>query len=188
MTYSDFKIRKAAEWINFYDGVIGYPTEAVYGFGCHPESEAALAHILDIKQRPWQKGMLLVASNIEQVIPFVATSGLDQLERLLEPKDYPVTWLLPVDSYVSPLLTGTHKKIAVRLSSHPTVQALCEHANSAIVSTSANRAGQLPLTQAHQVRAQFRLDLDQVVSGNVGGFAKPSAIIDAETHQVIRAY
>ncbi|MRX27835.1 Sua5/YciO/YrdC/YwlC family protein [Kangiella sp. HZ709] len=188
MAHSDLKFRKAAEWINIYDGVISYPTEAVYGFGCHPESEAALAHILEIKQRPWQKGMLLVASTTEQIIPYIATSGLGQLQRLLEPRDYPVTWLFPVDSYVSPLLRGAHKKVAVRLSTHPTVQALCEHANSAIVSTSANRAGQLPLTQAHQVRAQFRLDLDQVISGNVGGFAKPSAIIDAETNQIIRAY
>lgn len=185
---SNFKLRRAAEWINFHDGVIAYPTEAVYGFGCHPESDIALSRILKIKQRPWQKGMLLVASNIDQVIPYISIAGLSQLSCLKEHREYPVTWLLPVDSHVSPLLTGTHKKIAVRISSHPIVKALCDTADSAIVSTSANRAGIEPALYAHQVRSQFQLELDQVVAGNVGGFSKPSAIIDAETQTVIRAY
>lgn len=185
---SNFQIRKAAEWINFQDGVIAYPTEAVYGFGCHPESEAGLKRILQIKQRDWRKGMLLVASRVEQVIPYLAIDALSQTHCLKEQRDYPVTWLLPVDSHVSPLLTGTHEKIAVRISQHPIVQALCDASDSAIVSTSANRAGQEPAIHAHQVRSQFQHDLDQVVAGNVGGFDKPSAIIDAETQTVIRAY
>ncbi len=185
---SSFTIRKAAEWINYQDGVIAYPTEAVYGFGCHPESEIGLARILQIKNRSWQKGMLLVASSVEQVIPYISDEGLLQLDCLNQTYDYPVTWLLPVDSYVSPLLTGTHEKIAVRISNHPIVKALCHAANSAIVSTSANRAGISPAIHAHQVRAQFPNDLDQVITGNVGGFSKPSAIIDADSKTVIRAY
>ncbi|NVJ65792.1 MAG: Sua5/YciO/YrdC/YwlC family protein [Gammaproteobacteria bacterium] len=188
MPDSNFQIRRAAEWINFHDGVIAYPTEAVYGFGCHPQSEAGLSRILRIKQRPWHKGMLLVASSIEQVIPYISIAGLPQLDTLREERDYPVTWLLPADDSVSPLLIGSHQKIAIRISKHPVVKALCESANSAIVSTSANRAGHQPSTKAHQVRAQFSHDLDQVVAGNVGGFTKPSAIIDAETQTIIRAY
>ncbi len=38
-------------------GVIAYPTEAVYGLGCDPDNEAAVSRILDIKQRPWHKGL-----------------------------------------------------------------------------------------------------------------------------------
>ncbi len=188
MALTHFKIRQAAEWINVHDGVIAYPTEAVYGFGCSPESEIGLSRILSIKQRDWRKGMILVASHIDQVIPYISAAGLDFVDCLLETRDYPVTWLLPVEPQVSPLLRGTHPKIAIRISSHPTVKALCETANSAIVSTSANRAGQPPLVSAHQVRCQFQDDLDQVVAGNVGGFSKPSAIIDAETQTMIRAY
>ncbi len=183
-----FSTRKAAEWINFHDGVIAYPTEAVYGFGCHPESKIGLMRILQMKQREWQKGMLLVGSKIEQVIPYISIEGLAQLDCLKEKRDYPVTWLLPADSHVSPLLTGIHKKIAIRISQHPNVKALCEAADSALVSTSANRAGQQPALHAHQVRSQFPYELDQVIAGNVGGYSKPSAIIDAETQAIIRAY
>ncbi|WP_251358688.1 L-threonylcarbamoyladenylate synthase [Kangiella sp. TOML190] len=188
MTQINFQIRKAAEWINLHNGVIAYPTEAVYGFGCSPDSNLGLSRILKIKQRDWQKGMILVASHMDQVIPYISETGLEFIDCLLIEKDYPVTWLLPVEPQVSQLLRGTHQKIAIRISNHPLVQALCETANSAIVSTSANRAGQPPFTKAHQVRNQFHDDLDQVLSGNVGSFAKPSAIIDAETQTIIRAY
>ncbi len=188
MSNANFQIRRAAEWINFHDGVIAYPTEAVYGLGCHPESEMGLMRILQIKNRDWRKGMLLVASCVEQVIPYITIAGLSQLDCFKEDRGYPITWLLPVESYVSPLLTGTHPKIAIRISNHPIVKALCDTANSPIVSTSANRAGQKPMTQAHQVRAQMGLDIDQIIAASVGSFSRPSAIIDAETQTVLRAY
>lgn len=183
-----FQIRKAAEWLLMQDGVIAYPTEAVYGLGCLPDSDSAIARILHIKDRDWRKGVILVASEVEQVIPYISDQGLELLDFLEAPQEHPVTWLMPVNDWVSPLLRGTHSKIAIRLSQHPTVRALCDATDSAIVSTSANRAGQAAFTKAHQVRNHFMDEIDQTVSGNVGDFNKPSAIIDAQTQTVIRAY
>lgn len=36
--------------------VIAYPTEAVFGLGCDPDSEIAVNQLLALKQRPWEKG------------------------------------------------------------------------------------------------------------------------------------
>ena len=44
-------------------GVIAYPTEAVFGLGCDPDNEIAIQKLLDVKQRPWQKGLILIASH-----------------------------------------------------------------------------------------------------------------------------
>src|SRR5690606_26422798 len=40
-------------------GVVAYPTEAVFGIGCLPDDEPALARVLAIKRRSWRKGMLI---------------------------------------------------------------------------------------------------------------------------------
>jgi L-threonylcarbamoyladenylate synthase len=43
--------------------VIAYPTEAVFGVGCDPDSEAAVMKLLDLKQRPVEKGLILIAAD-----------------------------------------------------------------------------------------------------------------------------
>ena len=43
--------------------VIAYATEAVFGLGCDPDNEQAVMRLLDIKQRPMAKGLILVAAN-----------------------------------------------------------------------------------------------------------------------------
>ena len=48
-------------------GVIAYPTEAVWGLGCDPWNQDAVERILELKQRPMEKGMILVAASVEQV-------------------------------------------------------------------------------------------------------------------------
>jgi L-threonylcarbamoyladenylate synthase len=52
--------------------VLAYPTEAVWGLGCNPYHQAAFDKILQLKQRPIEKGVILVAANLEQAQPFLA--------------------------------------------------------------------------------------------------------------------
>ena len=46
--------------------VIAYPTEGVWGLGCDPFDEAAVHRLLAIKQRPVEKGMILIAASPAQ--------------------------------------------------------------------------------------------------------------------------
>ncbi|RDX37007.1 Sua5/YciO/YrdC/YwlC family protein [Kangiella sp. HD9-110m-PIT-SAG07] len=192
MTYvNDFQIKRAVNLME-QDGVIAYPTEAVFGLGCLPFSIEAIQRILTIKKRPWHKGLILVASDIGQIEPFVDENFHDLLlcfEEYPDEQDpeQPVTWLLPKSELVLPLVCGDHSKIAIRLSKHPVVQALCDEAQSVIVSTSANRAGNPEMKQTSEVRNKMSTQLDMVVSGAVGGYDRPSTIIDAQTQQVLRA-
>ncbi|GAA4360555.1 L-threonylcarbamoyladenylate synthase [Kangiella marina] len=193
---NDFQIKRAVNLME-QDGVIAYPTEAVFGLGCLPFSIEAIQRILAIKKRPWHKGLILVASDIGQIEPFVDENFHDLLvcfdevpffeeSRPSEP-DQPVTWLLPKSELVLPLVCGEHPKIAIRLSKHPIVKALCDEAQSVIVSTSANRAGNPEMKRTEEVRNQMSNQLDMVVSGAVGGYDRPSKIIDAQTQTVLRA-
>ena len=60
-------------------GVVAYPTEAVWGLGCDPWSEAGVEKILRLKNRHVDKGLILIASEISQFESLL--QGLDQHQR-----------------------------------------------------------------------------------------------------------
>ena len=166
-------------------GVIAYPTEAVYGLGCLPE-DLPISRLLRLKQRSPRKGLILVAASVEQLLPFVEFPDATTRRQVLATWPGPVTWLLPARRGISPWLTGAHATLAVRVSAHPVVQALCRYTGP-LVSTSANRAGAQPARNAAQVRAGLGRSLDYVLAGRIGDSRRPTAIRDAISGALIRA-
>ena len=63
-------IEEAAEVIRS-GGIVAYPTEAVWGLGCDPFDEGAVHRLLAIKQRPVEKGLILIAATLEQLRPLI---------------------------------------------------------------------------------------------------------------------
>jgi len=68
--------------------VIAYPTEAVFGVGCDPDSETAVMRLLELKQRPMEKGLILIAASFEQLLPYIDDSMLTGLPANLTPSPY----------------------------------------------------------------------------------------------------
>lgn len=75
--------------------VIAYPTEAVFGLGCDPDSEQAVEALLALKKRPKDKGLILIADNYQQLLPYIDDSSLteQQLAHVVSFWPGPVTWL-----------------------------------------------------------------------------------------------
>ncbi len=167
-------------------GVIAYPTEAVYGLGCDPWNEDAVFSLLELKQRSVEKGLILIAANLEQLTPFVGEFDSQIKKRILPTWPGPVTWLVPYLSSCPYFLHGKHNTIAVRVTDHPLVVALCKHLGSALVSTSANIQGREAARTSLRVRKIFGGRLDYILSGRTGGMFSPSKIIHAETGTVLR--
>lgn len=167
--------------------VIAYPTEAVFGLGCDPDSETAVNALLALKQRPWQKGLILIAANYEQLKPYVDDAALtdSQRETIFSVWPGPVTWVIPTRPETPRWLTGSFDSLAVRVSDHPLVQQLCSQYGKPLVSTSANLSGQEPCRTTEEVRIQFGSSLP-VLAGLVGGRLNPSEIRDALTGKQFR--
>lgn len=157
-------------------GVVCYPTEGVWGLGCHPQSETAFARLLDIKKRPADKGVILVAANYRQLHPYVQ---LDEplRQRLQTVWAGFVTCLLPPSPQCPAYLYGEHDTVAVRLTAYPLLQSLCLYADTALVSTSANITGQAPVTSANDASKLFGKQVDYYVDAATGAEAKPSRIV-----------
>ncbi|MCL1068067.1 threonylcarbamoyl-AMP synthase [Shewanella olleyana] len=169
-------------------GVIAYPTEAVYGLGCDPDNLIAIQKLLDIKQRPWQKGLILVASDYQQLQPYIDESQLTQAQLAFAFSKWPgpYTFVMPIKAGVSKLLCGEFDSIAVRVSAHPVVRALCDSVNKPLVSSSANLAGHEPAMSATEIEQSFPTDVSALVLGELGSQRQPSTIIDARSGNILR--
>lgn len=167
-------------------GVIAYPTEAVYGLGCDPAKRCAVLRLLKLKQRSPHKGLILVAADFAQLAPYIKPLSSELREQVLASWPGRITWLLPARRSVPSWLRGKHDSLAVRVSSHPLVAALCRQWRGALVSTSANRSGRRSARNAAQVRQQFRDSLDYILNFPTGGAAAPSEIRDALSGRVVR--
>lgn len=167
-------------------GLIAYPTEAVFGLGCNPQNEEALLRLLVLKQRPAHKGLILIAAELEQVRPYLATLTPEILERILPTWPGPYTWLLPVNPSVSPLVRGEHETLAVRISAHPVCRALCQQLGEPLISTSANPATEAPARDLASLQTYFADQLDLILDLPLGQQNNPSEIRNALTGELIR--
>jgi len=167
-------------------GVIAYPTETVFGLGCDPFNPVAVLRLLDLKQRNIEQGLILIASDFTQIEPLLIPLSTVVRNRILKTWPGPVTWTLPCLPEAPAWLRGSHRSLAVRLTSHPLARSLCESWNGPLVSTSANRHGKPPATSALGVRLAFDAELDYILHGKVTGTGKPSEIRDGVTGRVLR--
>lgn len=154
------------------NGVILYPTETFFGIGCRIGSESAILDIFKIKKRLLAMPLPTIASHLEQVFQFalindIIKNDVIDLANLFWPG--PLTFILPARSFVSDILTGGTKTIAIRQSSHPIAIALANGVNEPIVSSSANISGGTPVTEI----SAMHKDIMQYVAGYIDSAVKP---------------
>lgn len=170
-------------------GVIAYPTEAVWGLGCDPFDEAAVLRLLAIKRRAMDKGVILVAGAAAQLEGLLDWTPLprDRRDAVTATWPGPHTWVVPATARVPRWITGTHDGVAVRVSAHPVVVALCAAFGGPIVSTSANVAGAPPAFARDELDEALVAQLDGITTGETGGLTAPTAIRVAVTGAQLRA-
>ena len=185
MYLSPIHLRQAVNTLKS-GGIIAYPTEAVWGLGCDPFNQQAVLKLLALKQRPQSKGLILIAAHVQQVEPYLHLLTAQERERVISSWPAAQTWVVPVDASVPEWIRGEHLSLAVRVSAHPPVQALCTAFGAPIISTSANLAGQQTAQNAEQIVQIFANQVNYIVDAPLGGHKNPSQIRDARTGAVLR--
>ncbi|GAJ73509.1 LOW QUALITY PROTEIN: TsaC protein [Vibrio sp. JCM 18904] len=167
--------------------VIAYPTEGVFGVGCDPDNPEAIQKLLELKQRPVEKGILIAAS-YDQLLPYIDESQLteEQLQTVHATWPGPYTWIMPASDKVSNWVSGQFDSIAVRVTDHPLVQKMCNAFGKPLTSTSANLSGLPPCMTTEEVEEQLGDKLVAILRGETSGRDKPSEIRDAKTSQILR--
>ncbi|MCK5719028.1 MAG: Sua5/YciO/YrdC/YwlC family protein [Thiomargarita sp.] len=182
---NNWHLKKATYHLN-KGRIIAYPTEAVYGLGCNPLDRIAVNRLLELKQRKWQKGLILIAANYQQLIPFIQILPTEIENKILASWINPITWLLPAKSHVPYWLRGKSDKLAVRVTTHQQANKLCQYFGGALVSTSANISNHPAAKTDFKVRQIFHNKLDYILSGQIGEQERPTEIRDALTDKILR--
>ena len=164
-------------------GIVAYATEYCFGLGCDPCNRNAVLRLLRLKQRPMKKGLIVLAADREQLVSYIK----DIPAPVSASWPGPYTWLLIPQPGIPKWITGRHAKIAVRITAHAQARALCQTAGIAIVSTSANRAGEIPARTDREVARRFGRHVDYILRGCVGTAHAPTPIRDAATGKLMRA-
>lgn len=169
-------------------GIVGLPTETVYGIGVVPQPEALKA-LIEAKQRPEEKGIALLIDDLAQVEGLVEiTEPAQRLAAHYWPG--PLTLVLPLSdpgSFPS-AVTGGRATLGLRVPDHPLPRALAR-ALGPIAVTSANRSGEPPATTADELIASVGHSLALVIDdGPVrGGVASTVVAVDeAGNFRVLR--
>lgn len=174
--------------VNFLkkSGIIAYPTESVYGLGCDPFNETAVKRLLEIKQRPVEKGLILLAADWEQLKPYIDTTKLSAEKLATIKASTHTTWLFPKTKKVPTWIHGDSQEVAVRVTTLPLAQQLCQAFGKPIVSTSANYSGESPVKYFADLDTALIDHLDYVLEGETGPLAQPTTIKRAIDDSTIR--
>ncbi|MCZ2485760.1 Sua5/YciO/YrdC/YwlC family protein [Aquirufa antheringensis] len=122
-------------------GVLLYPSDTIWGLGCDVRNEQAIEKILELKNRPASKGLIVLISKIEQLSEYVEQVP-DLAWDLVEFAEDPLTIIYPKGKNVSPSLLAPDGSIAIRLVKDEFCKGLIYRYQRAIVSTSANLSGE----------------------------------------------
>ena len=122
-------------------GVLLYPSDTIWGLGCDARMDASIEKLFDIKQRPENKGLILLISKIEQLNEYVEQVP-DIAWDLVDFAEDPLTVIYPQGKNVSKHVLGPDGTIAIRLVKDEFCKGLVYRYQRAIVSTSANISGE----------------------------------------------
>ena len=143
-------------------GIVGLPTDTVYGIGVVPQP-AALEALIRAKRRPDEKGIALLIDGLDQIDMLVE---LSRMARRLAQHLWPgaLTLVLPLrrPELVATALTGGRVTLGLRIPDHPLPRALAR-ALGPIAVTSANRGGEPPAQTAAALAASVGHSLALVI-------------------------
>jgi L-threonylcarbamoyladenylate synthase len=177
-------IQLAAQFLN-NEGIVGIPTETVYGLAANAFSERAILKIFDIKQRPTTNPLILHIKNYEELknvgtdIPEMA----HQLAKTFWPG--PLTLLVKKQKQISNLVTADQNTVAVRVPNHPLTLELLHSIAFPLVAPSANPFTRISPTKAIHVDDYFDTKIDMVLDGGSCSAGVESTIVGFDQNQVI---
>ncbi len=156
-------------------GLVLHAAEGVWGLACDPDNAAAVARLLQVKQRELDKGLVLIGADEDAFAPELAQLPAADREQILATWPGAVTWVLPNRRFAL-WITGEHTTVAVRVPGHPQARGMAQAFGGPLVSTSANRSGFPPPTQALQARRHMAHLVDYVLPGHTLGRGSASEI------------
>jgi L-threonylcarbamoyladenylate synthase len=149
------KIEKAITLLK-HGGVVGIPTETVYGLAASVESSEGIDKIFSTKERPFFDPLIVHVSSIDQAKNYVKSwpKVCDILAEKFWPG--PVTFILPKNNHISDKISSGLETVGIRMPNHPQTLELINKLGHPIAAPSANKFKKTSPTCAQDVEAEFQ--------------------------------
>ena len=146
-------------------GIIVYPTDTIYGFGCDAKNEKAIERLNNIKGRSAPMSVLSPSSQIVSSWIDLPNHEKAIVEKKIKPK---TTLIVPVkNNIVSNLILGNGNTLGIRISNHPFCISVAHKYPSPITTTSVNRSGHEPLSDPYKIELEFSNEIELCVDDGV---------------------
>jgi len=180
-------IRQAVEILR-RGGVVAYPTDSSYALGCHLGDKSAMERIRRIRQLDDKHNFTLVCADLSQVAQYARVGNADfRLLKAHTPGAY--TFILEASREVPRRLQHAKRRtIGLRVPDHAVVWALLAELGEPIMSVTLMLPGdELPLSDAHEIRARLEHQVDLVIDAGHCDLEPTTVVVLADgTAQVTR--
>lgn len=161
--------------------IVSFPTDTLYAVASRALDSVAVSRLYRVKRRPEGQPMIWLVSEPRMVEDFgVVTDTARELMARFWPG--PLTIVLPAKPVVA------EATLAVRAPNHPVALRLLADLGEPVASSSANRGGEAPPTDADAVIAGLGEDVDIVLDGGACQIGQASTILDltADAPRILR--
>lgn len=169
-------------------GLIAYPTDSSYAFGCHIGDKRAMDRIRRIRRTDKNHNFTLVCSDLSEIGTYARVDNWAyRLIRAMTPGPY--TFILPATREVPKRLQHPKRRtIGLRVPDHTLVRAMLEALGEPIMSSTLLLPGdELPLTDADDIEERIGHEIDLIIDAGPTGI-EPTSVIDLSegTARVLR--
>ena len=165
-------------------GIVIFPTETVYGIGTNGLDKEAIKKLYEVKQRPLNKPISLLVSNIEMVEQ--VAQNISKLEYKIMQNFFPgpLTIILEKKDIVPDILTANTKTVGIRMPSGEIAKKLIEYAGVPIATPSANISGKPSGTNIKDIQKDFDGKVDCFIDNGESKLGIPSTIVRVINNEV----
>jgi len=169
-------LEKAAQLIK-QGKIVVFPTETVYGIGTNGLNEQAVKKLYEVKQRPLNKPISLLVSNMEMVNEIA--KDITKIEYKIMEKFFPgpLTIILKKKDIVPDIVTAGQDTVGIRMPSGEIARKLVEMAGLPIAAPSANITGEPSGTNLQEIKKHFEGKADYFIDDGDSELGVSSTIV-----------
>ncbi len=175
-------VRRAVEVLNA-GGLVGLPTETVYGLAARADLDSAVNKIFHAKGRPADHPLILHISHSSEIHRYAVNVPPEAISLAEQCWPGPLTLLLHKSAEVSTLVTGGRDTVAIRVPANECARNIIDLCGHSVAAPSANVFGHVSPSTAQHVLDDLGDRVDLVIDDGGCTIGVESTIVDFTTSQ-----
>ena len=160
-------------------GLVGFPTETVYGLAADALDPRAVHDIFEAKGRPGDNPLIVHIADIRDLDRLIRVKPSETAVKLMEAFwPGPLTLIFPKSDIVPDCTTGGLDSVAVRMPSHPVARELIRLSGVPVAAPSGNRSGRPSPTAASHMFEDMDGRIELIIDGGDCEVGVESTVVD----------